>query len=73
MHLDVYVHTDQDIIQKQLESNKSYEQRTHFSQSKIMKRKEAKCVYAYQASSLLHAASTRHDHCCILQLCAEPR
>lgn len=31
-----------DIIQKQLESNKSYESRTVFSQDKIMKRKESK-------------------------------
>lgn len=32
----------QEIIQKQLESNKSYEMRTAYSQEKIMKRKESK-------------------------------
>lgn len=32
----------QEIIQKQLESNKSYELRTSYSQDKIMKRKESK-------------------------------
>ncbi|PKI82831.1 Trm6p [Malassezia vespertilionis] len=34
--------TGREIIQRQLEANKSYDQRTVYSQSKIMKRKEAK-------------------------------
>ena len=34
--------TGREIIQKQLEGNKSYELRTAYSQTKIMKRKESK-------------------------------
>lgn len=55
--------TSQEIIQKQLDGNKSYELRTAYSQTKIMKRKESKLVAAAdpanaQTSALLHAAAT---------------
>lgn len=41
------LHSQKEIIQKQLEGNKSYELRTTYSQEKIMKRKESKHLHFF--------------------------
>lgn len=57
--------TGREIIQKQLEGNKSYELRTAYSQTKIMKRKESKHLKYFTplAPDAFHVATYNFERC----------
>jgi len=57
--------TGREIIQKQLEGNKSYELRTAYSQTKIMKRKESKHLKFFTplAPDAFHVATYNFERC----------